>query len=101
MVHPGFVYTDLHHSTKESLGTLANSTYDLVGRLCAATPEVGAQNQLYCATSPEIEEKDSRGLYYIPTGIEFRPSPFALDEALQEKLWAYSEQLAREKVKEP
>ncbi|KAF9420373.1 hypothetical protein BGZ94_009151 [Podila epigama] len=101
MVHPGFVYTELQRNNKDSLGALASTTYDLAGRMCAASPEVGALNQIYCATSPEIEEKDCRGLYFIPVGVEFRPSPYALDEDLQEKLWAYSMQLMSEKIKEP
>ncbi|KAG0204070.1 hypothetical protein BGX28_003881 [Mortierella sp. GBA30] len=101
MPHPGFVYTDLQRNNKASMGTIAATTYDLAGKMCAAKPEVGALNQLYCATSPEIEEKDLRGRYFVPVGNELRPSPYALDEELQEKLWAYSEKLMREKIKEP
>ncbi|KAF9090513.1 hypothetical protein BGX29_011427 [Mortierella sp. GBA35] len=83
------------------MGAVAATTYDLAGRMCAAKPEVGALNQLYLAASPEVEEKDLRGKYFVPVGNELRPSPYALDEELQEKLWTYSEQLMREKVKEP
>ncbi|KAF9380039.1 hypothetical protein CPB97_008606 [Podila verticillata] len=100
-LHPGFVYTDLQRNTQASMGKIASIGYDLAGRISAASPTKGAYNQLFCATSPEIEEKDYRGLYFMPTGIEFRPSPYASDEELQEKLWTYSETVFREKVKEP
>ncbi|CAO3565035.1 unnamed protein product [Mortierella alpina] len=101
MPHPGFVYTELQRNNKDSMGAIAAVTYDLAGRMCASKPAVGALNQIFCATSPEIEEKDIRGKYFIPVGNELRPSPHALDEELQEKLWAYSEKLMRETIKEP
>ncbi|KAG0247466.1 hypothetical protein BG011_001428 [Mortierella polycephala] len=100
MPHPGFVYTDLQRNNKDTFGSVAANVYDLAGKMCAAKPEVGALNQLYCATSPEIEEKDIRGKYFVPVGHEMRPSPYALDEELQEKLWAFSEKLVLEKIKE-
>lgn len=73
-LHPGFVYTDLQRNTQASLGKIASIGYDLAGRISAASPTKGAYNQLFCATSPEVEEKNYRGLYFMPTGIEFRPS---------------------------
>ncbi|KAF9172891.1 hypothetical protein BGX21_001859 [Mortierella sp. AD011] len=101
MPHPGFVNTDLARNNKDSLGAFAAGAYDLAGKLCASKPEIGALNQLYLATSPEVEQKDLRGLYFVPVGNECRPSHYALDEELQEKLWDYSVELMREKVKEP
>ncbi|KAG0367954.1 hypothetical protein BC939DRAFT_445343 [Gamsiella multidivaricata] len=101
MPHPGFVYTDLARNNKASLGTVAAGVYDMAGKMCAATPEIGALNQLYCATSPEIEENDLRGRYFVPVGNDCRPSHYALDEELQEKLWAFSEKLMHEHVREP
>ncbi|KAG0042832.1 hypothetical protein BGZ83_012133 [Gryganskiella cystojenkinii] len=100
MPHPGFVYTDLARNNKDSLGAVAAGAYDLAGKICAATPEVGCLNQLYCATSPEVVEKDIRGQYLVPVGNICRPSHYALDEELQEQLWTFSENLSKEKVKE-
>lgn len=74
MPHPGFVQTDLARNNKDSLGAVAAGLYDAAGALCAATPKVGCLNQLYCATSPEIEEKDLRGNYLVPVGNLCRPS---------------------------
>ncbi|KAK3820020.1 MAG: hypothetical protein J3Q66DRAFT_281118 [Benniella sp.] len=97
MPHPGFVYTDLARNNKESMGGVAAGVYDLAGKMCAAKPEIGCLNQVFCATSPEIEEKNLRGRYFVPVGIECRHH--ALDEELQEKLWEFSEKLVREKLK--
>lgn len=58
----------------------------------------GALAQLYCATSPEIEEKDVRGRYFIPIANESRSSPMTEDVVLQERLWEYSEKLLKEKL---
>ncbi|KAG0205603.1 hypothetical protein BGX33_007840 [Mortierella sp. NVP41] len=74
MPHPGFVYTELQRNNKDSMGAVAVTTYDIAGIICAAKPEVGALNQLYLATSPEVEEKDLRGKYFVPVGNELRPS---------------------------
>ncbi|KAF9114190.1 hypothetical protein BGX27_011463 [Mortierella sp. AM989] len=101
MPHPGFVYTDLARNNKASFGAIAAGMYDLAGKMCASTPDVGALNQLYLATSPEVEEKNLRGLYFVPVGNECRPSHYALDEELQERLWAYSEKLMHQKIREP
>jgi hypothetical protein len=37
--------------------------------LIAITPEKGALTQLYLATSPEVEEKNIRGEYYVRSVI--------------------------------
>ena len=39
--------------------------------------EDGAITTLYCATSPEIEEKNYRGRYFVPFGIEGEKSSYA------------------------
>jgi retinol dehydrogenase-14 len=76
MGHPGFVYTELARNNKDSMGAVAAGVYDLAGRMCASKPEVGCLNQLYLATSPEVEKGDLRGLYFVPVGNELRPSKF-------------------------
>ena len=54
---------------------------------------------LYCATSPEIEEKNLRGKYFIPYGVESSPSDYAKDEELAKKLWQFTDDLVNEKMK--
>ncbi|KAF9083209.1 hypothetical protein BGX27_004222 [Mortierella sp. AM989] len=64
----------------------------------AVGPKDGSLTQLYAATSPEIEDGDLRGRYFIPIANEILPSGYARDEKLQEKLWDFSENLVKEKI---
>ncbi|KAG0380657.1 hypothetical protein BGX24_006373 [Mortierella sp. AD032] len=98
IVHPGFVATELTRHNKDLFGAVVLRILDVITAVMAMTPEVGALTQLYVATSPEIVNKDIRGRYFVPIANEIQPSAYALDEALQEKLWAFSEKLAKEKV---
>ncbi|KAF9902032.1 hypothetical protein EC991_005388 [Linnemannia zychae] len=99
VVHPGFVATDLQRHNKVLFGPVILGILSAMTSLMAMSPEVGVLTQLYVATSPEIESKDIRGRYFVPIANEILPSPFALDEELQEKLWTFSENLANEKLR--
>ncbi|CAG8463611.1 22205_t:CDS:2 [Gigaspora margarita] len=61
------------------------------------SPEDGAITTLYCATSPEIEEKNYRGRYFDPFGIEGEKSSYANDY-LAKRLWEFTENLINEKL---
>ncbi|KAG0215360.1 hypothetical protein BGX28_000100 [Mortierella sp. GBA30] len=98
VVHPGTVSTELGRYAQESYGAAMIAFLKTFTFLTAMTPEVGSLTQLYCATSPEIEEKDIRGRYFIPIANELTPSAYAQDEELQEKLWEFSEKLVKEKL---
>ena len=64
------------------------------------TPDDGALTSLYCATSPEIEEKNLRGKYFIPFGVESSPkNDYAKDKELAKKLWQFTDDLVNEKLK--
>ncbi|KAF9547954.1 hypothetical protein EC957_007467 [Mortierella hygrophila] len=97
--HPGAVNTNLNRSAKDSMGETLSKLTDIATSVIAMTPEVGALTQLYLATSPEVENKDIRGRYFIPIANEIQPTAESRDEELQEKLWTFSENLVREKVK--
>ncbi|KAG0376783.1 hypothetical protein BGX24_007226 [Mortierella sp. AD032] len=99
IAHPGAVHTSLNRSAKDSMGETLGKLSDYLNSKLSMTPEVGALTQLYLATSPEVEEKDIRGRYFIPIANEIQPTAESQNEELQEKLWMYSERLAREKVK--
>ncbi|KAG0224205.1 hypothetical protein BGX31_008156 [Mortierella sp. GBA43] len=98
MAHPGFVATDLSRNVSDTFGSYIEKPVQFALRFLAAEPKVGALTQLYLATSPEIENKDIRGGYFIPIANEIQPNSFGLNEELQEKLWDFSEQLVREKI---
>ncbi|KAG0226443.1 hypothetical protein BGW42_003648 [Actinomortierella wolfii] len=97
-IHPGYVYTDLDRSVQDTAGAIAGKITKMSNRIFGMPATKGCLTQLYAGTSPEIEEKDIRGRYFVPLGKELRPSKFALDEDLQEKLWEYSEKIMKEKV---
>ncbi|KAF9148837.1 hypothetical protein BG015_009414 [Linnemannia schmuckeri] len=99
IAHPGYVATNLNRSAKDSMGNTLGKLSDVMTSIAGMTPEVGALTQLYLATSPEIENKDIRGRYFIPIANEIQPTAESRDEELQEKLWTFSENLAHKKVK--
>ncbi|KAI9239389.1 MAG: hypothetical protein BYD32DRAFT_411400 [Podila humilis] len=99
IAHPGFVATELARSTEEVYGKFLTVVLDYLTMAAAMKPEVGALTQLYCATSPEIENLDIRGRYFIPIANELEPNPIAFDEDLQERLWTWTEDTVKEKLK--
>ncbi|KAM3582416.1 hypothetical protein VKS41_005061 [Umbelopsis sp. WA50703] len=55
----------------------------------------GSITQLYLATSPEVEEKDIKGKYYIPYGVEKQPEQESASESNQTLLWDFTENLLK------
>ncbi|TPX39914.1 hypothetical protein SeMB42_g02195 [Synchytrium endobioticum] len=94
--HPGAVATDLVRGPFETYGPLAKILWGVVGGLIAVKPEVGALTQLYLATSPEVETRNIRGRYLVPTAILQMPSKHAQDPQLAKKLWDFSEKFVNE-----
>ncbi|KAG0336856.1 hypothetical protein BG004_007879 [Podila humilis] len=99
MVHPGLVDTSLTSSVEETFGDLMSKPVKALISVAALTPDVGVLTQLYCATSPEIQNKDIRGEYFIPIANILDPNPIAFDEDLQERLWSWTENIVHETLK--
>ncbi|KAF9321842.1 hypothetical protein BG003_010866 [Podila horticola] len=95
-VHPGIVNTYIGRHFEAHFGPVLGWMYHMAFRLFAMSAKDACMTGLYCAASPEIEEREYRGLYFIPTAIVLAPSPIVEDEVFQEQLWAYSEDLVRE-----
>ncbi|KAG0085102.1 hypothetical protein BGZ93_000861 [Podila epicladia] len=95
-VHPGIVYTYIGRHLEAYFGPVLGWMYHMAFRLFAMSAKDACLTGVYCATSPEVEEREYRGLYFIPTANLLAPSPMAEDEVFQEQLWAYSEELIRE-----
>ncbi|KAF9365448.1 hypothetical protein BGX34_009973 [Mortierella sp. NVP85] len=98
IAHPGYVDTELARHTSDTFGARVDTIYRWLTRIVATSPKVGALTQLYLATSPQIENNNIRGRFFIPIANEILPSSYARDEELQEKLWDFSEKLVREKI---
>ncbi|CAG8447863.1 14466_t:CDS:2 [Gigaspora rosea] len=89
-LHPGIIYTKMF---KRDDFSVANNLLS-----SSVSSEDGAITTLYCATSPEIEEKNYRGRYFIPFGIEGDKSSYTEDEDLAKRLWEFTENLINEKL---
>ena len=62
-----------------------------LGRIFLFPTPMGAINQLYAATSPDLTIKDS-GKYFIPWTRAHPPANGVQDPALADKLWKYLEE---------
>lgn len=99
MVHPGFTSTELNRHAGDTFGAISGMIAGTITKLAGKDPKQGALTQLYAATSVEVEAKNLRGRYFVPVAKEAEPSMLAKDEVLQEKLWNFSEELVKEKVR--
>ena len=53
----------------------------------------GCLTQVYCAVSPEIEEKNYKSQYFVPTAQLSTASNLATNDELAEKLWSWTEEI--------
>lgn len=77
IAHPGYVDSNLANRTGETYGSFTGKMSSLAPKVFGMKPKQGALTQLYLATSPEIEERDVRGRYFIPIAKEIQPSKFS------------------------
>ncbi|CAO3695208.1 unnamed protein product [Rhizopus stolonifer] len=92
--HPGSVSSDLFRHVYNSEGVIMGWLH----RLLFISTEDGALTQLYLATSPEVEEKDVKGQYYVPIAVPSQPKAIAMSEETALELWNFTEKLIKEKV---
>ncbi|CAG8534876.1 4342_t:CDS:2 [Ambispora leptoticha] len=100
-LHPGYIKTELYGSVTEGWASLTAPIISISNALFAKSPEDGSLNQLYAATSPEIEEKNIRGKYFTPYAKISEPNKLAKNEELAKKLWTFTEELVAEKLAAP
>ncbi|TPX30143.1 hypothetical protein SmJEL517_g06225 [Synchytrium microbalum] len=96
-LHPGGVSTELIRGPNQSYPWLA-PLGAFINSFLLTKPEVGALTQLYLATSPEVESRNIRAKYMVPTAQLKEPSKAAQDKVLAEKLWDFSEKFFAEKI---
>lgn len=89
--HPGAVDTELQRHVQNFATTIINS-------LISITPEDGSVTQMHLATSPEIEEKNIKGKYFVPYGDEVIPNKHSTNEENQIQLWDFTEKILYDKV---
>ncbi|KAF9537940.1 hypothetical protein EC957_007442 [Mortierella hygrophila] len=66
VAHLGLVATEIGRSSKDMMGTVGDKAGQLLNAVMGYSAEEGALTQLYLATSPEIENRDVTGQYFIP-----------------------------------
>ncbi|BGP38625.1 hypothetical protein JCM10450v2_002574 [Rhodotorula kratochvilovae] len=94
-LHPGVINTSLMRGPVASFGFVFK-TINKVQHYFLMTPDDGAKTQIYLAASPEVDEKDYRGKYFVPIATPATPSAYAQDKELAEQLWKLSEDLIKE-----
>jgi retinol dehydrogenase 12 len=85
-LHPGHVATDIWKTSFPVIGPALK----WIMKLIALTPEQGADNSIYLATSPEVAE--ITGKYFVKRE-PVQSSPISYDENIAQKLWEISESL--------
>ena len=83
-LHPGVVATEIGNK-----GKAAGFVWNVI-KPFLMTPQNGALNSLYVATSPEIEEVS--GAFFVKQKTAF-PNPIAEDRSIAARLWRESERL--------
>lgn len=86
-LHPGVIATPL----TRHLNPLMRAAWSMAGPLLLKSVAQGAATQCYVATHPSLA--GVTGQYFADCNVA-QPSAFGRDDALAERLWAVSEQLA-------
>ncbi|KAK0711050.1 hypothetical protein B0H67DRAFT_584101 [Lasiosphaeris hirsuta] len=84
-VHPGRISTNMGKALQEE-SYLIRLLKPLESLICV-TPEVGVENHLWAATSPDVVS----GKYYLPVGIVDDATIMNKDVGLSKKLWDWTE----------
>lgn len=84
-LHPGFVWTSIF----ENKGWVGFA-FKLAARVFSITPEAGASNSVYLATSPDVAGVSGR---YFEKCKEAKASHAARDAQAAERVWALSERM--------
>lgn len=102
--HPGVVWTDQQEQMKESWGLFGKALSAFMRATVATDPvKEGCLPALYALTDENLLKGMPKGgavygQYIVPPNKVEEEHEFAKDEALQENLWALSEELLRSKL---
>jgi len=100
--HPGQVNTGLNRQVSAPGNGLQGFLIRLAMRLFDEPAWFGALTQLYLAMSPEVENKNIKGEFFMPVAQRAQDmmNPIALDDETVEKFWTWTEELVRTKLKD-
>eukprot|EP01118_Nematostelium_gracile_P005711 TRINITY_DN1813_c0_g1_i4.p1 TRINITY_DN1813_c0_g1~~TRINITY_DN1813_c0_g1_i4.p1 ORF type:complete len:324 (+),score=90.53 TRINITY_DN1813_c0_g1_i4:36-974(+) len=92
-LHPGVIKTNLFETTAMSKDNkFLAGILNMLGNPFMMTPENGALNQLYAATSPEVVSLKLNGAYLTPVGNKSNASSYGRDAKLADRMWQYLEE---------
>jgi NAD(P)-dependent dehydrogenase (short-subunit alcohol dehydrogenase family) len=94
--HPGLIMSGLH-STWLGDSSVMKMGFEVMKTMTSDLAQ-GAYNQLYIATMPQVLLDRDNGEYFVQVGTKatdswypYRPSRFAKDDKLADRLWDWSE----------
>ncbi|PCD46661.1 hypothetical protein AU210_002062 [Fusarium oxysporum f. sp. radicis-cucumerinum] len=96
--HPGGVRTDQQEQAIDAYGTLGKVGVAVIRPFMKDPIDQGCRPILFAATSDTIKEENIDGSYIVPDCKVTEASSQALDEDLQEKLWALTEKILKGKL---
>ncbi|KAF9919700.1 hypothetical protein FBU30_010649 [Linnemannia zychae] len=96
IAHPGCTDAQIHMAVKENKSSRCFYAFSRLWLKTSYPVKEAVLTQLFCATGARIEADDLRGRYFIPIANEIQPNPISEDVQLQEDLWKFSEEAARE-----
>jgi NAD(P)-dependent dehydrogenase (short-subunit alcohol dehydrogenase family) len=95
-LHPGAVFTENCNKAQAKSGTFYGRLHYNIARAFFASAEDGCLTQVYLAGHPDVEGKDYRGEYFVPTAKLSKPTSLALNEHRQTQLIEVSDRLISE-----
>ncbi|KAM5526416.1 oxidoreductase bli-4, mitochondrial [Fusarium oxysporum f. sp. phaseoli] len=96
--HPGGVRTDQQEQAIDAYRTLGKIGVAVIRPFMKDPIDQGCRPILFAATSNTIKEENIDGSYIVPDCKVTEASSQALDEDLQEKLWALTEKILKGKL---
>lgn len=90
--HPGNIATAAMDTWKKIFGLVVGSFVKGIFQFIGQTTAEGAATAMYLAASPQVENLNQSGKYFIPIATEGETSTLAEDEDLAKDLWSWTEQ---------
>jgi NAD(P)-dependent dehydrogenase (short-subunit alcohol dehydrogenase family) len=90
--HPGNISTEAMDTWRSIFGSVVGSFIKRIFQFIGQTATEGAATAMYLAASPQIENLNQSGKYFIPIATEGETSILAEDEDLAKDLWSWTEQ---------
>jgi NAD(P)-dependent dehydrogenase (short-subunit alcohol dehydrogenase family) len=94
-LHPGVVKTEIVRNLPK-VQSFMSYFFQIFLRIFSCNPVKGAQTTLFVALSPDIEEKQLTGRYFVPPGKLGSPNAATLNEQIQQKMWDFSMEACRD-----